>query len=156
MVYFPSPSGTNLALAYADGMLRQTSTSGGQPTDLTSTANHVFTFHSRWASDSSLLLQDASSIKQLNFESPTKVGIVSLVDASAAHPHALPDDSAILYTETGLAELRIRIKSLTTGEDKPLLQGSDARVTPSGHLPFLSRRRRVGHESRRGQSQRNR
>jgi serine/threonine-protein kinase len=56
------------------------------------------------------------------------------------HPHLVADDSAVLFdvsTNDNLPYDQIAVRSLLTGEERKLLEGSFPRATSSGHLLFV-------------------
>lgn len=132
---FPSASGKTLVLAIRDGSLRRLPGTGGRPISIADTANTVMNFHGRWVDDETLLVSERGNTILVSMDG-TRATL--LEGAVLAYPM---DDGDTVYAahkplrEGGLR--RIMVQSLSGGEPVFLVEGTDPRVTPQGHLLFF-------------------
>ena len=137
-VPFFSPDGQWVGFS-ADGKLKKVSLAGGQPVTLCDAGffngaswgpNDVITFAFR---NSGLMRVSASG------GAPEPVTTLENEESRHSLPDILPGGKAVLFTVGsggGLETARIAVQSLETGERRNLVDGTNPRYAPTGHIVF--------------------
>ena len=137
---FFSPDGEWVGFfAFTDGLLKKVSLAGGPPTTLTPVTLHRW---GHWGPDGTIAVAHIGEDPGVAIVSDAG-GELRLIaplpdDVQGFHaPHFLPDGSALLFTSFSSDRApQIVVHDLETNEQKFLVEGTSARMTPTGHLLF--------------------
>jgi serine/threonine-protein kinase len=140
---FFSPNGEWVGFYSPDEQaLMKVSLAGGPPATLTPlSASEVR--RASWGPDGTIVFARAGEHPGLWSVAdtggvPQQISPMEGADGSSYNdPRFFPDGSAVLFTmESGDGERQVMVRSLETGEQKVLLEGTSARLTTTGHLLF--------------------
>jgi len=141
---FFSPDGQWVGF-WANGQLKKISISGAPTILLAETAEPV---GASWGSNDAIVYGDSNSNELWQVAAgggmPQPLTKLNRDKGEVSHrlPHVLPGGDAVLFTVrhlnmSGWDSARVAVHSLTTGEQKVLIDGgADARYVPTGHLVF--------------------
>jgi serine/threonine protein kinase/Tol biopolymer transport system component len=140
-----SPDGRSIAFfARADRTLKTIAVTGGAAVKICDVDDPSFlSWGLSWGPDGIVFGQGRKGVMRVPQEGGTPEVLVRVKDGEEAYgPQLLPDGQHVLFTlATGTArdrwdKARIVVQSLSSGETKTLIEGSDARYVPTGHLVY--------------------
>jgi eukaryotic-like serine/threonine-protein kinase len=121
-----------------DGMLWKIPIAGGKPIPLRGISGPFSGIH--WfAADSIVYSRGGGSIVQVSANGKNSKTLFDVPFGLAVYPQILPDGDSLLYTEaqvTGVADAKIVVRSLKSGQWKVVCQGYGARYLSNGHLVY--------------------
>jgi eukaryotic-like serine/threonine-protein kinase len=134
-----SPDGSSVAF-FRGGHLMRIGVTGGAAITIAEGAQGV-----TWADDVNLLFTQGVGNRRQLLKVSTARGVPSVLaspgsapETSRLYPHILPGGSVLVYTMWSgtLNSAKVAARSLTTGEERILFDGTNPRLTPTGHLLF--------------------
>jgi eukaryotic-like serine/threonine-protein kinase len=136
---FFSPDGNWIGYrSINNGILWKIPIAGGRPIPLRGITSPVSAIH--WfASDSIVYSRYGGSIEQVSANGKNSKTLFNMPSGLAVYPQILPDGDSLLYTETsayGLADAKIVVRSLKSGQWKVVCQGYGAQYLSNGHMVF--------------------
>ena len=138
---FLSPDGESVGF-FADGALKKVSLAGGPAVTLCDVPGPRM--GASWGPDDTIVFAYTGALGLMKVSAAGGVAEpVTTVDADqgeAGHGwlDVLPDGKAVLFTvwSTSLDDARIAVRSLETGEQRVLVDGTSPRYAPTGHIIF--------------------
>ena len=138
---FLSPDGASLGF-FADGALKKVSLAGGPAVTLCDVPGARL--GASWGPDDAIVFASGDAPGLMKVSAAGGVAEpVTTVDADqgeAGHRwlDVLPDGKAVLFTvwSTSLDDARIAVRSMDTGEQRMLVDGTNPRYAPTGHIIF--------------------
>jgi serine/threonine-protein kinase len=121
-------------------ILKKVALAGGPPTTLTPVSDFRW---ADWGPDGTIVFAGADTVNTglwLVAESggePQQIATPEEEGERYVDPQFTPDGGAVLFTIIMDAGPQVAVRSLETGEQKVLLAGTSARLTPTGHLLFM-------------------
>jgi hypothetical protein len=131
---FPSHDGQTLALGMRDGTLSRVPVTGGTPVPILKTTNSVLRFYARWLGDETLFVADAAGLRRVDVASGDAEVLVA---PGVGFPYPTSDGELLYYAAGSESGARIVAMELGNGDTHTIVEGSDPRVTPRGHLLFV-------------------
>ena len=135
---FFSPDGAWVGFE-VNGALKRMALAGGPPSTIYAGAEHpIYPF---WGPDDTIVFAELGPLDPV-MQVPAAGGdaetITTLAEDERDHMHSqlLPSGRDLLFTIQKRDGLYVALKSLETGEQRILFEGSSARYVPSGHLVF--------------------
>ena len=138
---FLSPDGESVGF-FADGALKKMSLAGGPAVTLCDAPG--FRLGASWGPDDTIVFASSGAPGLMKVSAAGGVAEpVTTVDADQGEAgyrwlDVLPDGKAVLFTvwSTGLDDARIAVRSMETGEQRVLADGTNPRYAPTGHIIF--------------------
>lgn len=134
--FFPalSPDATELAFASPNGEVFALALAGGPVRSLGEGLVPV------WGHDGHVYMTAGAEIVRVPAQGGARETLVSLGEGETGHRvmDVLPGDTHLLRGVAGSGGVEIRILNLKTMEEKPLVFGLEAEVSPTGHLLYLA------------------
>jgi eukaryotic-like serine/threonine-protein kinase len=135
---FFSPDGKWIGYyARAEDKLKKVRITGGVPVALCNVGSLL---GASWGADGAIVYGSFDSgIMKISADGGTPRSITSRTPGLPLFPQILPGGKAVLYTAAvnfNIAQMRIMVQPLKSGEPKELLAGAMARYLPTGHLIY--------------------
>jgi len=118
------------------GQLKRIATSGGAPVPITDAGGLS---GATWTADGEIFFGQQDGIHRVAAAGGTSELVIAAEPGERVFsPQLLPDKDSVLFTVTtgGLDEAQIVVESLSTHRRTPVVEGSDARYLPTGHLVY--------------------
>jgi eukaryotic-like serine/threonine-protein kinase len=136
---FFSPDGNWIGYrSNRDGMLKKIPIAGGKPIPLRGISGPVSGIH-WYTADSIVYSSGGGSIVRVSANGKNGKTLFDAPSGLAVYPQILPDGDSLLYTEaqvTSIADAKIVVRSLKSGQQKVVCQGYGARYLSNGHLVY--------------------
>ena len=135
MDLFFSPDGQSIGFGHHE-TLRKVPLSGGEPVILCRVPGGIW--GATWGPDDSIIFGHYDGLSQVSADGgePQSVTTLGPADIQHTNPHFLPDGKAVLFDISRDGEWYVAVRSLETGEQRELGDGSQPHYLPTGHVLF--------------------